>query len=501
MIASLRAVLRFPIRPQSHPALPAIIVGLLGAAPAVADPDIRSLTPLAIRPGVSVELKISGTDVARAETLWTSFPSAVKRSGPGSFQVAAKCSNGLGAIRVAGSNGVSNLRFIVIDDLPSAPESSTNQSRATAQPVAFGSAVDGACAELACDWFRLRLNKGEAVVIETIAARLGSRLDSIVRVVGGRGHELARNDDAPGQFGDSRVHFTAPASGEYFIEVRDANYAGGAAFFYRLRVSGSTLPSTMVGDTDRLAAPARMEREPNDNVSQATRIASTNTVRGRFDRAGDRDRFEFRARKGERLEFRAATRSIGSACDALLELHSTDGKRLARSNPSAADEGVLTHQFAESGIYRLAVEEASGAFGPEMHYEIVVRPSAGFAVGLDTDRVNVVPGKSFELKLTLARGDYKGAVTAKVEGLPGAFTVTNSAIAEGKTNVTLRLTAPETLMPGTWQTFSIVGVARRDGREVRVRASTASAWRKQLPLRLYPPPEFDGEITLGVAAP
>jgi hypothetical protein len=243
------------------------------------------------------------------------------------------------------------------------------------------------------------------------------------------------------------------------------------------------------------------EREPNDSMKQATQVSLTNAIRGRFNRAGDRDCFEFRATRGERVAFRAATRSLGSGCDAFIELHAADGKRLARSNPSAADEGVLIWTFASNGVYRLTVEEAAGASGPEMQYEIRAQPAAGFALRLEADVVNVPPGGTFDLKGNVVRGDYKGPVTVALEGLPTGFIVASNSVAEGKTNLALRVTAPETLVPGTWQTFSIAGVAKRDGKEVRVEASTAPAWRRQMPLRLHPPPEFDGEVTLGVVAP
>jgi hypothetical protein len=448
-----------------------------------------------------MEVTLSGSDLTGMETLWTSFPASVKRTGNATFQVRAKCSTGLGALRVAGSNGVSNLRFIAIDDLPTVAESMTNHAQASAQIIVAGRAVDGVCADLSCDWFRLRLKKGQRVSIETVAARLGSRLDSIVRVVGARGHELARNDDAPGQSGDSQLHFTAAATDDYFIEVRDANYSGGGAYFYRLRVGGSPLETTFIDSGLPGNASVKLEREPNDTVSQATRVSLPDTIQGRFDRAGDGDFFEFRANEGERWEFCAATRSIGSACDVLLELHAADGKRVARSNPSAADEGVLNYRFATGGVYRLMVKEAAGLFGPAMRYEIAARPAAGFNLTLDTDRVNVTPGKTFELKVNVVRGDHKGPITARVEGLPGAFILTNNLIAEGKTNVTLRVSAPGTLVAGSWQTFFVLGRARREGREVRVRASTAPSWRRQMPLRLHPPREFDGEVTLGVVAP
>ena len=136
-----------------------------------------------------------------------------------------------------------------------------------------------------------------------------------------------------------------------------------------------------------------------------------------------------------------------------------------------------------------------------MFYQIKSGHAAGFALALDTDRVNIAPGKSFELKVTVTRGDYKGAVTLSLNGLAETFSFTNNVIAEGKSNVTVKVTAPETLTPGTWQTFSVSGSAKRDGEEVRARASTTIALRRQLPLVLFPPPELDGSVALGVVQP
>jgi hypothetical protein len=523
------------------------LAGLLTAHLAfAAAPDIDSISPLALWPGVPVKITLSGSDLSEATQLWTSFPAQVESLGGARFQITANAAVGIGAIRMFGSNGVSNPFLVMLDDLPTITEAKTNKTRTTAQAIEFGSAVDGVCDELSFDWFKLRANKGQRVSIEMVAARLGSKLDSVLRVVSASGRELARNDDAPGLRGDSFIVFIAPESADYFIEVRDVNYGGGSEYFYHLRVgdfplvtttfpiavdqdsqslhltgpngeigeatakgqtNASTLTVAIKGRTGSAFAKALMsdrheaiEREPNDSAAKATKILIADGINGRFDKPNDRDCYEFTARKGDRIEFRAATRSIGSPCDAVLEIDSADGRQLARSNPSAADEGVVTHNFASNGVYRLVVEEATGAFGPNMIYRVVSRRAAGFALTLDADRVNVAPGKSFDLKVTVARGDYKGAVTLTLDGFPDVV-LTNNVIAENKTNVTMKVTAPDSLVPGTWREFSVQGNAKRNGEDVHVRASTAPALRRRWPLLLYPPVEFDGMISLGVTSP
>ena len=482
------------------------LVPLAFAAP----PDIVSISPLAVRRGGAVEVTVSGRDFDKRAQLWTSFPARVEPLGEASssqarFRITAEAASpGVrGALRVLGSNGVSNPVIVWLDDLPGVAESNTNQTRAMAQPVQFNSAVDGGCAELGYDWFKLRVEKGQRVAVEIVAARIGSKLDSVVRVLNTLGRELAYNDDGPGLRGDSFVAFTASVAGNYFIEVRDVNYSGGAEFFYRLRVGDFPAPLPMfplaTGPGNNLREVT--ESEPNDTMAKAIKISLPAGINGRFNEPGDRDCYEFDARQAERLEFRAATRSLGSPCDAVLRLESSDGKVLARSNPSAADEGVVTHTFGSAGTARLFVEEATGAFGSNCIYRITTQRPAGFSLTLDTDRVNVAPGKTFDLKVSIARSDYKGAVTLALDGLREGVVLTNNVIGDGKSNTTMQVTVLNSAVPATFRPFSVQGIVKRNGEEVRVRASTAPALRRKFPRLLYPPPELDGELVLGVSAP
>lgn len=516
-----------------------------------AAPSVGSVTGVRSPDGKETELIVIGDDLGSATALWTSFAGVIPRAGQlgekrAVFRFARIAPIGVFAARVFGSNGVSEAHLFMIDDLPSADESKTNKSRATAQSIRIGTSVHGVCDELDFDWFKFYANKGERVAIEVVASRLGSRLDSVLRVTDARGRQLAHVDDVHGLRGDSYITFVAANAGDHFIEIRDVNYGGGSEFLYRLRIGDFPLVTTTfpiavehaTGATVELSGPAGtvgeskvflpsnspvggvsiagrkgatfakalivtnsevIEREPNDQkpIQKMQRFAG---ISGRFDKANDRDVYEFMARKGERLEFRANTRSVGSACDIAMRLESAKGAELARSNPSAADEGIVVHTFASDGTYRLVVEEVTGAFGANCIYRIIIQRAAGFALTLDTDRVHVDSGKTFELKVTCARGDYKGPVTLAVDGIEG-LVMTNNVIAEGKTNITMKVILPESLSPGTPSFLTVIGNAESDrSSEVRVRASTAPALRRRFPQLLYVPVELDGVIALGVTS-
>ncbi|MEO0018277.1 MAG: hypothetical protein RLZZ522_1560, partial [Verrucomicrobiota bacterium] len=94
------------------------------------------------------------------------------------------------------------------------------------------------------DRYTVQLNAGTAVVAEIRARRLGSPLDSILRVTGPDQKVVATNDDhadpAAGLLthqADSLVAFTAATAGLYQFEVRDAQGKGSRAHTYRLSIA------------------------------------------------------------------------------------------------------------------------------------------------------------------------------------------------------------------------------------------------------------------------
>jgi len=516
-----------------------------GTLPA-ATPMLTSLSPRGFECGKEVDLTLSGSDL-QPGTLWTSCGianSLVEASEnslrcritiPGSLPV------GLYAARLFSSNGVSNLVPFMVDDLPTIVATATNENRASAQVVPFPCAVEGTAAELGYTWFKIHAARGQRIALETVAARLGSRLDAVLRVVDGRGREVAYNDDAPGLRADSYVSFVA-AAGDYFIELRDVNYGGGTEFYYRLRIGNFPLATTTypvaatrgtrarfeldgpggaageckpVIATNALTIPLAsagaqgsafaqalatpmiemLEQEPNDTPETATHIPIPSAVNGRFQKKRDRDFYEFHVSKGEKLAFQAQTRSVGAPCDLVMELESTNGNRLAGSNPGGPDEGTLTHAFMEPATCRLVVSEANGAGGPALNYRIAIAPVTGFTLSVESDAVQQDTNGAFDLKVSCARSGYKDAITLSIDGL-GALSLSNNVIAAGKTNVTLKAQPAGAGIAGIPRHFSVFGAAK-DG-SPRVRASTGAALRKVWPQLLYPPPEFDGIIALGV---
>ena len=125
-----------------------------------AAPTVVSTAPQAVAPGKQIDIKLRGSDLAGASQLWTQFGAAaqltpdVKDNGKNAAEVTwrvnvpANMPVGIHGLRVAGPNGASSLKLIMVDDLPSVAQTAGNTVIGKAQELAQPSAVDGAVANL-----------------------------------------------------------------------------------------------------------------------------------------------------------------------------------------------------------------------------------------------------------------------------------------------------------------------------------------------------------------
>src|SRR5204862_5381043 len=115
-----------------------------------------------------------------------------------------------------------------------------------------------------------------------------------------------------------------------------------------------------------------LEKEPNDTLDQASVVRQS--ICGRFDKAKDRDLFRFEAQKDQRLVIAAKTRSLGSACDVLLNILKSDGSKLVEANVTGADEGTITNTFKDAGTYFAELQELTETARPDFIYRLTILP-------------------------------------------------------------------------------------------------------------------------------
>ena len=192
-------------------------------------PFVTSIFPLGGRVGEPVKIEMDGWNLEKA-----TLSPPPQDAKPGTHLIAA-------------GNGrfVSNHVPFALDTLPECLEKEPNDEPSKAQKVNLPIIINGR-ADRPGDWdvFEVEGKAGETIVAEVYARRLGSPLDSFLKVTGADGKIIALNDDhfdaASGlntDHADSYLMVKLPADGKYFIHIGDTRRQAGKEYAYRLRIS------------------------------------------------------------------------------------------------------------------------------------------------------------------------------------------------------------------------------------------------------------------------
>ena len=563
--------MRRPFASTSFALLPLVVlltatVPTLAQDPAASAPTITYLSPMAVKPGEPTDITVVGTNLDGAKAVWTNLPAQaelapIEKNGTDKtkavfrFTLPADAAPAIGGLRVATGKGVSNLRLFMVDELPTVTSNGKNRSLETAQTVELPAAIEGACAAESFDYYRFEAAAGEELSFEVYAARLGSALDPVIRILDANGRELAYSDDEDGLYSDARLRHRFEQAGQYLLEIRDIRYGGGAGHRYRIRIgdfplvntayplavsAGSAAPLQAVGVAGDLPAvkvtpeaaeagrrwlaaradnaagskaaaglaayevsplPEALEREPNDeaDAKSGEPFSIPGGWNGRFDTPGDRDHFVFEAKKGQRIVFKGHARELGSPADLFLRILQADGKKLAEVDDTGTSEGTLTFTVPADGRYLLSVEDLLRAGGPAYTYRVEVEPyQPSFTLALDADRFTAPQGGVFVTKITATRAGYDGPITLSLRGAPEGIKLADNVIAEKKNDTTMRVTLPDSVPAGTLLTFSIVGQGQLKEQELSSPANSLTVWRTATPRVPYPSNELVETVAVGV---
>jgi len=192
-------------------------------------PFVTSIFPLGGRAGAPVKIEVNGWNLDK-----TSLAPPSKDAKPGRHLLCA-------------TNGkhISNYVPFALDTLPECLDKESNDDPSRAQKVTLPVIVNGR-ADRPGDWdvFEIAGKAGQTIVAEVLARRLGSPLDSFVKITGSDGRIIALNDDhydaASGlntDHADSYLMVKLPSDGKYFIHLGDTRRHAGKEYAYRLRIS------------------------------------------------------------------------------------------------------------------------------------------------------------------------------------------------------------------------------------------------------------------------
>jgi hypothetical protein len=483
-------------------------------------PTLTTPASLGGKPGGTIDVTLTGTNLTDVTQVWTSFNGKV--TIPDGQKDAAKLTAkieippntpvGMHTLRVATKVGVSAARPFVVDDLPEVAEKDNNK-KAAPQVITAPCVVVGTATAEVSDFYKVPVKAGETVTFDVLARRIGSPCDPVILLHDAAGNELfgLYADDSPGLQGDCRLSHTFPANGDVIIEVRDTTYRGGGDFAYRLRVGHlpavtTTFPlAVQTGQTAQVgfagpgvegvkpvpvkgegevvyATPKRdngpggwpvsvrvhpqpegVEQEPNNTPDKANPLPVPGGISARFGEKNDLDHFKLTAKKGQKLAVTALTFEVNSPAEVYIRVLDAKGAEVAKSNPTQNGTRV-EFVAATDGEYVMVCEHTNYLFGPNEVYHLSVKPvSPDFAVGVAFDRLDVPAGGVGLLPVTAftkANG-FNGDVTLEFASptVSGKFTLPAAANPQPATPLYMPLVAKPGTAPGV-----VVGTLKATGK-------------------------------------
>ena len=203
------------------------------------EPQIAGVFPRVGKVGASLTVELLGSAAKSQKTAVVSLPKE-----PGSHHVPVPLTGG-GVRTVA----------LVSSNLPQVREQEPNDKLEQAQSLVIPCGVSGRIDKPRdVDYFVFQGKKGQPITFEVMARRFGtswcSQLDSNLDLLDAKGKVLATNDDAIGK--DSRITFSPPADGAFFVRIRDLHHQGGERFLYYLEATPAKPEFKLYFDPDKI---------------------------------------------------------------------------------------------------------------------------------------------------------------------------------------------------------------------------------------------------------
>ncbi len=546
-----KSIHRIPIR--RSPGLLTILIAfttlllqpLQGAAPV-----LTAVSPPGGQRGSAVYLTLEGVGIDGKLQLHSEIPgtfTVLSQSNSGRqflLEIYQEAPVGVYPLSVETSGGLSNKWLFRVYDFPEVAEaeskssSARNNSLNSAQDIQAPITVNGTLSEADRDLYRVTLEAKQEIVLEVEARRLGSSIDAVLQIYGPAGNAVARNDDAPGIGTDARIAFTAPAAGQYFVEVHDSRFSKQQRNFYRLvagpieyaealyplgwkaneavevELSGGTLPEprkvTVSGSAvavggSRASLPQPFLRGSDTETLEPSggghhSMAEGQIINGRISTASEIDNYSLDVHEGEEWMIETQAARLGtSQLYTLLVLRDQNGKKLGSAGDQEPEEllSFISSRAETLGdpsiglkvpagvtVLQVSVEDLLGRGGAAYGYRLVARKQPpDFILRLDETSINVPRNGSMTAGLTIDRRGYMGAIRLHAEGLPEGVIAEGGYIPAEFGGMTssrtsrkgkLTLTASKDSMPGK-AAVTFYGEGRTsDGETIRRVAQTSS---------------------------
>lgn len=471
-------------------------------------PTLTSVIPNAANPGSHVPVKFAGKLDGTARRVWSDDPTIEftlpDASGNALVTVAKDARPGLHLVRFVNAEGATlPLRFAV-GPLPIVEEKEPNDKVSEAQVLSkLPVWVQGRLEKGGdVDNYALTLVKGVPLFVQIAAYALGSPVDLHFHVLDHLGVKLATASDSRNL--DPELTFIPPEDGAYTLQVAgfehkplgNVRFTGMASCFYQMavtdgpvvkRIFPAAIPNSGSGEVELRgqgvlsegsrvtlqAAPVVgsvdvgtvfpkgaitpldvvLAKYPVKVVLDATgehpaELVVPAVVAGQLTSPGAVAGYRIAMKKGDRLQARLWSRSIGLGVEGVLVVNDPAGKQLAE-NPNPSDvftEPSVGWTAAVDGEHVLFVKDLFQRGGEG--YEFVVEvgaPTPGYSVELAEGKpVHIELGKTLVLKgKATFIGGWKEPLTVRLNGLPEGVFATAVTVPEkgGDFEVTLQAAA------------------------------------------------------------
>ncbi len=415
-----------------------------------AQPFITNIAPLGAQRGTTVTMTIEGANLTGAsEVLWNKpgltskliFNAATQREMPKLAEgqtgqlvidkltrnkltietaIAADAAPGIYNYRIKTAMGTTNLGSFVVTGLPDVAEKEMNDALLDAQMISLPASIGGAMGKAGDnDYFKFKVEKGQTLVFQILAAAFGSRLDSVLTLLDDKGKSLASNDSGNGG-ADSLLGYTFFAAGEYVIRITEFEKQKpvGMGMGYRLNISESPYIASVfpmglqqgttteieaagfnLGNERKFKLTAKPQAswdevllfkptlakgealaalripigrdlevmettETHNSLATAQTLAIPSTVNGNIQnlktKTSEEDFYKFTAKKGQTIIFEVAAQRFGSSLDSVIEIVDATGQLVPRATIRAEWETKLTLRDKESGGAGIRIESWNG---------------------------------------------------------------------------------------------------------------------------------------------
>jgi hypothetical protein len=285
------------------------------------------------------------------------------------------------------------------------------------------------------DLFRIKPAAAGNLSFEINGRRIGSRIDSFLRVLDPTGKELQANDDADGK--DSRIVFGVAAGTEYLVEVRTLDRRSGGDVFYRLKIDPPAGPDFKLSMT-----PDELNVGQGGSASITVNVARLNGFAGAIPLKVE----------GLPAGITASPAAIpAGAGTAMFTLTAEPGATPgAMSQIRVIGTGMIGDKAIEREaqpveIYQppLATPEQS-VRRPTLLLPATVMPQQAYSLDIEPRAITVKKGMPVQIKIKATRqAAATQAITIAVAGQPANVTPALQNIAEkaGEVTITLNVAA------------------------------------------------------------